>query len=241
MTTFISVTSSPPAPPPPVGADHENRDVPSVRKRDAGGALDGDEEEAAVSVKRIPAVTLQIWGSILRPRGFELQHGKLIRSPSKLQNSLPPANAPEPSPTKVKGKRIDASSTNTGEELSMPQQQSALATIRRAHSYVTHPKDSHQRLFKRAPTLPELGAPCFIEEPVEEDRVPSSGSSSPEMIADGTKAQTGDARLFAGRTFRILGEARCARVRGALQDAGGKIVGGSPDVIVDFVIVRLVR
>ncbi|KAI0750029.1 hypothetical protein C8Q80DRAFT_1102390 [Daedaleopsis nitida] len=43
-----------------------------------------DEDEIA-SGKRVPAMTLHLWESILKPRGFEVQGGRLIRSPSKSQ------------------------------------------------------------------------------------------------------------------------------------------------------------
>lgn len=130
----------------------------------------------------------------------------------------------------------------------MPQQQSALATFRRTHSFVSHPKDgpkdgpSHRRLFKRVPTLLETtSAPCLAEEPCDAQPNPSQRFAAHAVGTHSSTMRAGIKRLFEGRTFRILGEARCTRVKDALENAGGKIVGDSSDALVDFVIVRLVR
>ncbi|EIN03978.1 hypothetical protein PUNSTDRAFT_93421 [Punctularia strigosozonata HHB-11173 SS5] len=60
-----------------------------------------DADEEIASVRRVPAVTLQIWESLLGPRGFVLVDGALVRSPSKSQ-SQPRQLDWEPSPTRPK-------------------------------------------------------------------------------------------------------------------------------------------
>jgi DNA replication regulator DPB11 len=37
--------------------------------------------EEVASIKHVPAVTLQLWETLLRPCGFENNAGKLVRSP----------------------------------------------------------------------------------------------------------------------------------------------------------------
>lgn len=218
-----------------------------MRKREPGGVLGNeDEEEAAVAVKRVPAVTLQIWESMLGPRGFELQHGKLIRSPSKSQN--PPVKLSDedsPSRTKGKGKAIDRG--EPADDLAVPQQQSALASYRRTHLHTVHSKDaSSSRLFQRGPVahnIPEIRAPSeelLAEHPAALPK-PVPNSRTPDRDSEEAGERVEGARLFSGRTFWILGEARCARVRTALEQAGGRILGEASDDHVDFIIVRLVR
>lgn len=46
--------------------------------------------------------------------------------------------------------------------------------------------------------------------------------------------------IFNGMTFHALGEARCASVKNAVENAGGTLVD-DPDVEVDITVVRLVR
>lgn len=62
-------------------------------------------------MKRVPAVTLQIWENLLKPRGFEVAEGKLVRSPSKSQTRAAgkevrgASRERSVSPTRDKGRR----------------------------------------------------------------------------------------------------------------------------------------
>jgi hypothetical protein len=62
---------------------------------------DADEEFA--SVTRLPAVTRQLWGSLLKPRGYEISEGELLRSPSKAYAALQPVPQQPPTPVKDVG------------------------------------------------------------------------------------------------------------------------------------------
>ena len=44
------------------------------------------EEEEPASIKRVPGAKLALWESLLKPRGFIADQGKLVRSPSKSQS-----------------------------------------------------------------------------------------------------------------------------------------------------------
>ena len=59
-----------------------------------------EEEEEIASVKRVPEVTLHLWQNVLKNRGFEVQGGRLIRSPSKSQAASQP-QLRETSPSRV--------------------------------------------------------------------------------------------------------------------------------------------
>jgi hypothetical protein len=60
---------------------------------------------------------------------------------------------------------------------------------------------------------------------------------SPRSTTDPPRA----VMIFAGMTFRPLGEAKCAMLRREVESCGGRMVESEEDVEVDFIIVRLVR
>lgn len=198
-----------------------------------------------MAVKRVPAITLQIWGSMLRPRGFELQHGKLVRSPSKSQNPPRPIDIVDESPTKTKGKGRDVGKAGLNEVLDVPPQRSVLATFRSTHSSASQRNDgsSHHRLFKRVPTVLNISDPPYVlKEHGAAQPIASTGLATDaialETITNQTPVRAG---LFAGLAFRTLGETDCSRVKTAIEEAGGRAVGEPADESVDFVIVRLDR
>ncbi|KAI6025731.1 hypothetical protein F5J12DRAFT_810070 [Pisolithus orientalis] len=88
---------------------------------------DLDEEEDA-AIKRTPAVTLHLWQGLLKPRGFELEGGKLVRSPSKSQTRPLPLSTPLPPPR---------ASLNTEAKT----KESVLSTFKRAHSFASITKE----------------------------------------------------------------------------------------------------
>lgn len=241
--------SSPPHSSSPVGGETEvSQEYSATSNRAARVPLDheGENEEVAVAVKRVPTVTLQIWRSILGPRGFALQHGKLIRSPSKAPNPpVQPDKEADGSPLKT-GAEGQVGSSRDGEQL--PQPQSLLASFRRTQSYASQSKDTSAvpRLFKRAPTVLNISDALAAPEettPAHHAALCDSPLDFPggEVAVITTERTSEPTRLFAGLTFRILGEAQCAHVSAAIEEAGGKVVSEASDEIVDFIIVRLVR
>ncbi|KAG6333030.1 hypothetical protein ID866_6054 [Astraeus odoratus] len=92
------------------------------------------EEEEAAAIRRAPAVTLQLWQTLLKPRGFELDGGKLVRSPSKSQGSQPVAVA------------TGLSQVNNREK----EKGSVITAFRRTNSFAPQPKEPTLRQpFKR--------------------------------------------------------------------------------------------
>ncbi|KAI9566951.1 hypothetical protein HD554DRAFT_2114150, partial [Boletus coccyginus] len=60
---------------------HRNSAIPTTFQSTA------TKKEMAIINRPVPAVTLQLWQSLLKPRGFELDGVKLVRSPSKSQDA----------------------------------------------------------------------------------------------------------------------------------------------------------
>lgn len=172
------------------------------------------------TVKRVPAMTLQIWQDLLKPRGFELQEGKLVRSPSKSQ--APPRVVLDPfeSPSKNKRKTRAVPLEKDDGDAVPGTKPSVIASFRRTQSTLRKPEDAstQRRPFKRVLTTND-GPPV------------ASSSSALEQRC----------QLFQGRIFRAMGEARCPSVREAIEQAGGTLVSEGSDEEVDFIIVRLVR
>ncbi|KAF7313236.1 hypothetical protein MKEN_01010300 [Mycena kentingensis (nom. inval.)] len=80
-------------------------------------ASDVDE---LVSVQRLPAVTLELWGSLLKTRGYEIERGAVMLSPRKARDML--ANGKS---------RNESAERNQGE--------SVIASFRRANTVVIAP------------------------------------------------------------------------------------------------------
>ncbi|KAI6108901.1 hypothetical protein EDD16DRAFT_1617183, partial [Pisolithus croceorrhizus] len=144
------------------------------------------------AIKRAPAVTLHLWQGLLKSRGFELEGGKLVRSPSKSQAVPLPLSTPLPLP---RGSLDGETKTK----------QSVLSTFKRANSFASAVREPLLR--------------------TTSESADSSGSSS----SVNQQANSTTATLFAGYTFRLLGEARCPNV---LTD--------DDMTEVSFIIVRLI-
>ncbi|KAH9902436.1 hypothetical protein C8Q73DRAFT_3906 [Cubamyces lactineus] len=217
-----------------------------------------DEEEIA-SVKRVPTATLRLWQSILQPRGFEVQEGRLVRSPSKAQSRQNTSYRRKPSPS---SRALRRGSLKAGDgEPHAPA--SAISSFRRARSFAPAPKDVSTPLsrqpFKRAPTITEgailgrnsslsfLGRsvgsvqgaggissdiPIASTSAVAGSSTSREGSAVPDGIAVGSAGESisqGARKLFKGKRLRAIGEARCANVRRAIEDCGGSWVGADDD------------
>ncbi|KAI8969897.1 hypothetical protein BD414DRAFT_502526 [Trametes punicea] len=227
-----------------------------------------DDEEEIASVKRVPALTLHLWESILKPRGFEVQEGRLIRSPSKSQSRPDTSYHREPSPSR----RAERHGLLKESDREPHAPASALSSFRRARSFAPATKDAStpvsRQPFRRAPTVGEgalasrtsslsfLGrsvgsvqAAVGVDLPVASTSAaagPSrAGSVAPEnamdLGAEGERVSEGARELFKGMRIRALGEARCASVRRAIEECGGTWVSADDDDdAVNFVVVRLV-
>ncbi|KAI0327027.1 hypothetical protein GY45DRAFT_1257833 [Cubamyces sp. BRFM 1775] len=217
-----------------------------------------DDEEIA-SVKRVPAATLRLWQSILKPRGFEVQDGRLVRSPSKSQSRQDTSYRREPSPS---SRALRRGSLKAGDgEPNAPA--SAISSFRRARSFAPAAKDVSTPLsrqpFKRAPTITEgamvgrnssmsflgrsIGSlqgaggissdiPFASTSAMAGPSTSREGSAVPDGIAIGSAGagvSQGARALFKGKRLRALGEARCANVRRAVEECGGSWIGVDDD------------
>jgi len=179
------------------------------------------EEEEIACIAHRPAMTVQIWGSLLKNRGYEISNGKVIKSPSKLQK---PSLA---EPTELNDMDVDA-----------PKAKSIISTFRRANSFapVNEPSQKSQpsqRLqpFRRTTSM------AAVPSQQEETTIPER-----DVNAEAGPSTIGPRRIFSGLRFRVLGEARSSSVRSAIEQGGG-IWASEHDVDddVDYIIVRLVR
>ncbi|OSC98510.1 hypothetical protein PYCCODRAFT_1480561 [Trametes coccinea BRFM310] len=247
---------------PGVSSEIQNIEASAVQATghaQAGPSNVRDDEEEIASVKRVPALTLHLWESILKPRGFEVQQGRLIRSPSKSQFRPDTSYRREPSPSSRAGRR---GSLKDGDgEPHAPA--SALSSFRRARSFAPATKDISTPLsrqpFRRAPTVGEAalvartssflsfrGGPVGSVQaaggissdlPIASTSVvagPSrAGSVAPDnamdLGANGEGMSEGARDLFKGVRIRALGEAKCASVRRAIEDCGGTWVNADDD------------
>ncbi|KAH0833426.1 hypothetical protein J3R83DRAFT_12539 [Lanmaoa asiatica] len=180
--------------------------------------IDGEEEEIAIINKPVPAVTLQLWQSLLKPRGFELDGGKLVRSPSKSQAKRSPPSTPTRSQARPNLVNHNGNGVEHGKE---KEKESVISSFRRTKSFAPDPvkEPTVRQPFRRNTTCPSVL-------PHEVESVQSAGESAMPT-------------LFAGYTFRLLGEARCPNVRFAIENGGGVV---SDDDVEEpsFIIVRLI-
>ena len=186
--------------------------------------IDGEEEETVTINRPVPAVTLQLWQSLLKPRGFELDGGKLVRSPSKSQATRSPPSTPTRSQALQNVNR-----NGTGIEHGKgKEKESVISSFRRAQSFVPIPvkEPAVPQPFRRNTTCPSV-CPGEAEGSGLHDPIQPKGESA--LLA-----------LFARCTFRLLGEARCPNVRSAIENGGGVVTDDDVEEP-DFIVVRLIR
>jgi DNA replication regulator DPB11 len=157
-----------------------------------------------------------MWHTLLKPRGYEIEQGQLVRSPSKSQELQKKQEMHDSS------MRVDSGPAGTG---------SVIEAFRRANSFAAAQVHT-------VPTLPRQPFRRSTPLPGADDLTAASSSG----VIDPPQPDSSTQRLFSGIAFRVLGEARCAAVRKALEGCGGQIIGDDDmDAHVDFIIVRLVR
>ncbi|KAH8831551.1 hypothetical protein DL96DRAFT_1705981 [Flagelloscypha sp. PMI_526] len=198
----------------------------SRRPGPVGNASDAEEELA--SIVHSSDLTVLMHESLMRNRGWEAVGGKLQRSPSK------------PKPKRVK------SPSPMDEDLA-PSKKGVIASFRRSNSFApAHAASPSMHPFKRTSTA-GTREPLFIQgassikhrQPVQ----PQSSMLSISVPADETIAgpSTSIPKIFVGKKFWALGEAKSVTVRKAIEDRAGALVSPqdySEDEI-DFILVRL--
>ncbi|KAI0064954.1 hypothetical protein BV25DRAFT_1914101 [Artomyces pyxidatus] len=190
---------------------------------------DDDEDEIAAA-RRVPAATLQVWESLLRPRGFVKVGSELVRTVPDGNSQADPdrvrGSQPLPRSDKGKGRAVDGLAK---EDLHERKSRSALSTFMRSNSFAPNHIDpaapaSSKQPFRKTQSL-LLGAEPLPVKPPEDSGGGGINSAS---------------RVFSGLRFRARGEASSASVRDAVQKCGGVWVEDQDDEEVDFILVRLV-
>jgi DNA replication regulator DPB11 len=208
-------------------------------------------EEEVASIKRVPAVTLQLWETLLRPRGFEINAGKLVRSPTKSQAGTGERDV-EMSPLSAK--------TKTGRKGKEREQEgdvsvagSVLSSFRRANSFappaVVTSAGPRQPFRRIASVIVEPGPNVKAGASKSPGRSRSGSHAPQDNVAGPSKpmvgAGTSSSLLFSGLRFKALGEARCANVRTEIEGCGGLMLSHDEETAggedVDYIVVRLVR
>ena len=135
----------------------------------------------------------------MKPRGYEIIGGKLVRSPTKLQSQAREGDM-NMSPLRSKGTGVE---DNGG---------SIISSFRR-NSFAP-PKDKDATA--SAPRQPFK-------------RVVSTGRSRSTSTAPIDKDEGPSTKLFTGLKFRALGEAQSANVRSEIEGCGGRMVNEDDD------------
>ena len=219
-----------------------------------------EEEEEPASIQRVPAVQLQLWASLLKTRGFEIdnEHGRLMRSPTKSKSR---AECRE-----VESEDEDASVKAGGSKSFL-----GSAGFRRANSFATSSTKPLRRILssRKATPAPEadddegvlkLTLQMDVDTPgAGPSRLRSAGPSSlanvvnvemdppPQAVHPAPDHKTSSPSVFGGRKFLLLGEADSRGVREAIEGNGGLFVDGRDvwneqyEAEVDFVVVRLAK
>ncbi|KAJ7137826.1 hypothetical protein C8R44DRAFT_337819 [Mycena epipterygia] len=227
-------------PPPPNASTSANLTlVPSAYDED-----DGDDELA--SVLRLPAVTLQLWGSLLKARGYEVARGGVVLSAEKAREMAEEGrrNAADLEPLEGPG----SAGANA----------SVLSSFRRANSFVV-PRATAQALrdqprsagagpsklpFGRSASVGGMVLGSAVAGP-SSARGPSAGVHVAPIPDAKTPADADEpSTVFEGLRFLLRGEADTATVRGAIEGAGGVVLPergvAALNADADYVIIRLV-
>ena len=236
MFSFLLHTAA--TPPPPSSSDFGSQhDLPPSSpaqhrpecQRPTANDNEAEDEPALVNV--LPAVTLQLWSGLLERRGYQISDGEVILSPS---SQVKPEHSK---------KEIDPLNSPHRPEIAVGE--SVLSSFRRANSFAPVPRDdassSRPIPFKRAATSTAVFAVRNAQAgPSKSVAVPPRLSPSSKCdVPDVSKTSVPSRQIFAGVTFRVLGEAKIPTVRHAIEAQGGRISTDEEEVT--FIIVRLVR
>lgn len=185
-----------------------------------------------------------MWESLLKPRGFNIVEGQLLRSPTKTKTSnggtLSPTSSP-PKPVASTSVSNKTAASGTGSIISsfrrtaqkdtlVPAPDAPRQPFRRLVSVASNPFDG----LSERDSIPPSRTPSVLNPGL------SRGQSTSFMVPVMEEASGSTSDLFVGRRFRVLGEANTASVRASLQSCGGVLIP-EQDEDVDFIVVRLVR
>ncbi|KAJ7446893.1 hypothetical protein B0H11DRAFT_2083694 [Mycena galericulata] len=221
-------------------------------------SADDDEADEFAPVRRLPAVTLQLWGSLLKARGYEVARGGVVLSPGKARD-LAVQNHKD-----TEGEMPESGGGGGGEGRG-----SVLSSFRRANSYIapratsvaaprvressagagpsrlpvmqSGSRDANANSKHNANTAAGAVAGPSRAKGMAAPPNPGAADALPDPDAsagpppDSTPSEP-PSTVFSGRTFLLRGEADNIKVCGEIERAGGTVVGSAD---ADFIIVRL--
>ncbi|KAF7331558.1 hypothetical protein MKEN_00035100 [Mycena kentingensis (nom. inval.)] len=203
-----------PIPPPPTKATNAtpSTDVPSVFDVEP-------EADEIIHAQRLPAVTLELWESLLKKRGYEINpsHGNVMLSPKKAKE------------LEAEHRRTQRGDVETEEDRT----RSVISSFRRCNTVLIPNPGAvagPSRLpFARSTTVPNndeaiAGSDAAIGRPLAQDTIAA------------LKVTSSTPQIFSGVKFSLRGEIDTPAVRNAILGAGGEIVDGDN---VDYILVRL--
>ncbi|KAK7046773.1 hypothetical protein R3P38DRAFT_3346388 [Favolaschia claudopus] len=202
---------------PPVSAPQEQ--PPPNDQKPSRDTADDDEEWAPI--QRLPSTTLQLWGSLLKTRGYQVAGNAVMLSPEKARQMVAQSRTQESTP------EPDAPVGASG----------ILSTFRRANSFAVIPRSTAAaaRESSAGPSrLPfgRAGSTRNLDGQRDTPPPPLSGGNK-----SGLKDEDAAASAFTGLRFLLRGDADALSVRNALESAGGMAVSNGDTT--DYIIVRL--
>ncbi|KAJ6473241.1 hypothetical protein C8R45DRAFT_409750 [Mycena sanguinolenta] len=245
-TTVLAVDAEP---------ANTNTNVPSAFDDDA-------DDEVVAPVQRLPGVTLELWGSLLKPRGYEVDgaRGGVVLSPGKAREM---EGEMELNDVEMRGAE-DAQDGNRRSVL-------AGGSFRRANLMQADidagagPSRGPFRRGSHANSIPNnndsfignlnsfksnsmaVANPNPIPNAANKNQNAAAGPSSlvrakrlqaPAPTAESAPPATAPSTVFSGLRFLLRGETHTSTVRRAIEDAGGAVVGRAAEA--DYIVVRLV-
>ncbi|KAJ6485242.1 hypothetical protein DFH09DRAFT_1458075 [Mycena vulgaris] len=204
-----------------------NSQLPHPRAPPATTYEDDDDGDEFAPVKQhLPDVTLQLWGNLLKARGYEVASGGVMLSPGKARQMAVQERAA------------------AGDELPEGGSRSVLSSFRRANSYVAPRMLREPSSAGAGPSRLPFGHSGSVNGNSTANGAGTS-SSHAKRLGEGDATQTTDdaatapapnaapadepSTVFAGFKFLLRGETDTAPVRGAIEGVGVivRLVSGS--------------
>ncbi|KAJ7174295.1 hypothetical protein C8R46DRAFT_1080571 [Mycena filopes] len=216
-------------------------------------AYDEDDEPLIARIQRPHAMALQLWGSLLKPRGYAVDEARrgVVLSPQKARE----ARERETSRVQDEDYQPAQDGDEGGEEVAGKKEkgkgrESVLSSFRRQNSVVIAPRTTAAAAGRERERMVSAGAgpsrmPFGRSASVLAAQATTTGpkvlGAEDTMHLDGSvPAPSPPSTVFASLRFLLRGETDTPTVRGAIEGAGGAVVLSGDGNEHDFVVVRLV-
>ncbi|KAJ7717673.1 hypothetical protein B0H16DRAFT_1433724 [Mycena metata] len=230
-----SHNSVPPASAPPsLGLNNNNTNFSSAYDDDLE-----DGEPLIARVQRPQAMALQLWGSLLKARGYAVDEARkgVMLSPEKKQQARAAAMQ-DPEPDQEGGEGGEAKDNGKGKG-----RESVLSSFRRQNSVVVAARGTAVAAGRNTPTsgagpsrMP-FGRSATGGNLLQASTT-TNAAAEDSMQVDATDDPSPPSTVFQSLRFLLRGETDTPTVRGAIEGAGGVVRASGEEY--DFVVVRLV-